>query len=173
MKRSWLASGSQNGSRPFCDCSAACQTVPPPADSQDCGVRISGSMKNGFYQQTLGPGSPPDPNIYDRTLFYGMCISVFLGSHINWNLLGYSVGRGHDPADQVPVFDRGAFNGIGRKKLRFGGGQPAPYGLNEPFSVQQTDRKLAAGRRGHDPALRNTPSNSNLSLYRAKPIRTL
>ncbi|MCI7807787.1 hypothetical protein MR626_00620 [bacterium] len=60
------------------------------------------------------------------------------------------VGRGHDPADQVPVFDRGSFNGIARKKLRFGGGEPPPYGMNEPFSVQPTDRKLVAGRRGHD-----------------------
>ncbi|MDY4581765.1 MAG: hypothetical protein SPD81_02800, partial [Candidatus Faecousia sp.] len=42
------------------------------------------------------------------------------------------------------------FNGIARKKLRFGGGEPPPYGMNEPFSVQPTDRKLVAGRRGHD-----------------------
>ena len=47
-----------------------------------------------------------------------MCISVFLTCSINLNLTGYSVGRGHDPADQVPVFDRGAFFGIARKKLR-------------------------------------------------------
>ena len=40
------------------------------------------------------------------------------------------------------------------------------------FSVQPTDRKLAAGRRGHDPALRNTPSNSNLSNRWGKPICT-
>ena len=34
------------------------------------------------------------------------------------------VGGVQDPADQVPVFDRGAFNGIVRKSLRFGGGEP-------------------------------------------------
>ncbi|MCI7807732.1 hypothetical protein MR626_00330, partial [bacterium] len=56
------------------------------------------------------------------------------------------VGRGHDPADQVPVYDRGSFNGSARKKLRFGGGEPPPYGMNELFSVQQTDWKIAAGR---------------------------
>ena len=42
------------------------------------------------------------------------------------------------------------------------GASHKPYGMNEPFSVQPTDRKLAAGRRGHDPALRYIPSNSNL-----------
>ena len=56
------------------------------------------------------------------------------------------VGRGHDPADQVPVFDRGSFNGIVRKSLRFGGVMTPPY---EP------------------------PSNSNLSLHRAVPIGAL
>ena len=30
------------------------------------------------------------------------------------------------------------------------GASHKPYGMNEPFSVQPTDRKLAAGRRGHD-----------------------
>ena len=52
---------------------------------------------------------------------------------IKWNvLIGFpqqadklvfdrGVGRGHDPADQVPIFDQGAFNGIARKSLRFGG----------------------------------------------------
>ncbi len=37
------------------------------------------------------------------------------------------VGRGHDPADQVPVFDQGAFIGIARKSLRFGGVMTPPY----------------------------------------------
>ena len=73
------------------------------------------------------------------------------------------VGRGHDPADQVPVYDRGSFNGSARKKLRFGGGEPPPYGMNDLFPVQQTDWKIAAGRRVHDPALRYIPSNTNLS----------
>ena len=79
-----------------------------------------------------------------------MCISVLLSYPINWCLMRCFVGRGPDPADQAPVFDQGAFNGIAKKSLCFGGGEPSPYGMNEPFSVQQTDRKLAAGRRGHD-----------------------
>ena len=42
------------------------------------------------------------------------------------------------------------------------GASHKPYGMNDPFSVQPTDRKLAAGRRGHDPALRIViTSNSN------------
>ncbi|MCI7810315.1 hypothetical protein MR626_13735 [bacterium] len=40
---------------------------------------------------------------------------------------GWGVGRGHDPADQVPVFDQGAFIGIARKSLRFGGVMTPPY----------------------------------------------
>ena len=52
------------------------------------------------------------------------------------------------------------------------GASPPPYGMNELFSVQQTDWKIAAGRRGHDPALRYIPSNTNLSACCPKPICT-
>ncbi|MCI7809552.1 hypothetical protein MR626_09755, partial [bacterium] len=36
------------------------------------------------------------------------------------------------------------------KSYVLAGASHKPYGMSEPFSVQQTDRKLAAGRRGHD-----------------------
>ena len=36
------------------------------------------------------------------------------------------------------------------KSYVLAGASHKPYGMNEPFSVQPTDRKLAAGRRGHD-----------------------
>ena len=93
-----------------------------------------------------------------------MCISLFPRCPINWYLTGYTVGRGHYPPDQVPISARRSFNGIARKSYVLAGASHKPYDMNEPFSVQPTDRKLAAGRRGHDPALRNTPTNSNLSL---------
>ena len=58
------------------------------------------------------------------------------------------------------------------KSYVLAGASHKPYGMNEPFSVQPTDRKLATGRRGHDPALRNIPANTNLLVNRAKPIST-
>ena len=39
------------------------------------------------------------------------------------------------------------------KSYVLAGASHKPYGMNEPFPIQQTNRKLAAGRRGHDPAL--------------------
>ena len=58
----------------------------------------------------------------------GMCLSILLSCQTNRCLTECFVGRGHDPADQVPIFDQGAFIGIARKSLHFGGVMTPPYG---------------------------------------------
>ncbi|MCI7808449.1 hypothetical protein MR626_04055, partial [bacterium] len=56
---------------------------------------------------------------------------------------------------------RGSFNGISRKKLRFGGGEPPPYGMNEPFPFNQP---IGNSRRvGGVMTPTYAPSNTNLS----------
>ena len=70
---------------------------------------------------------------------------------------------GARPRRWVPVLN-GCHSTQISKIDTFRRGRAPALRYERPFSVQPTDRKLAAGRRGHDPALRIViTSNSNLS----------
>ena len=79
---------------------------------------------------------------------------------------------GARPRRWVPVLN-GCHSTQISKIDTFRRGRAPALRYERPFSVQPTDRKLAAGRRGHDPALRIViTSNSNLSGCWGKPIYT-
>ena len=81
-----------------------------------------------------------------------MCLSGSLSKQSNCNLAHRFVGRGHDPADPVPIFDRYVewkyFQKNNEKMLRKSASNP----------IFPTWQVLLPDRRGHDPALRKHPA---------------